>query len=158
MPWKEIRMEEQRLCVVQERGEGASISELAVAYGVSRKTIYKWLERYERHGLAGLSDMSRRPHSSPNQVSEEVQAAIVEARGRWKWGPRKLLVKLCQQDSERHWPSVSSIAAVLKEKGLVVERRRRPRTPVQQPPYVPALGANTVWCADFKGWFRSGDG
>src|ERR1035441_3228902 len=45
MPWKEIRVEEQRLLVVQDREEGMSISELAEIHGVSRKTIYKWLDR-----------------------------------------------------------------------------------------------------------------
>jgi putative transposase len=158
MPWKEIRMEEQRLLAVLDHEEGASITELAEIHGVSRKTIYKWLERHEQQGLAGLKDLSRRPHHSPKQVSAEVEAAIIEARRRWKWGPRKLLVKLCQQDQERQWPSVSSIAAVLRNKGLVVQRRPRPRTPIQRPPYVAAVEANTVWCADYKGWFRSGDG
>lgn len=158
MPWKEIRVEEQRRLVVQDHEEGVSISELAEIYGVSRKTIYKWLERYDEQGMAGLSDLSRRPLHSPSQVSAGVEAAIVEARQRWKWGPGKLRVKLCEQDNSRQWPAVSTIAAVLKAKGLVVSRRRRPHTPVQRPPYAAADGPNAVWCADYKGWFRSGDG
>lgn len=158
MPWKELRVEEQRLLVVREHDEGTSISELAETLGVARKTIYKWLERYELQGLEGLKDLSRRPHESPTQVSEEVSAAIVAARLRWKWGPRKLRVKLCQQDSERQWPSVSTIAGVLKAKGLVVGRKRRAHTPVQKPPYAPAGQANDVWCTDFKGWFLTGNG
>jgi len=140
-------MEEQRLLAVLDHDEGASIAELAEIHGVSRKTIYKWLERHEQQGLAGLKDLSRRPHHSPNQVSAEVEAAIIEARRRWKWGPRKLLVKLCQQDHERRWPSVSTIAAVLKNKGLVVNRRTRPRTPIQSPPYVAAVFADCAFCA-----------
>ena len=158
MPWKEIRVEEQRLLVVQDREEGMSISELAEIHGVSRKTIYKWLDRYQEQGVQGLRNLSRRPHHSPNQVSAEVEAAIVEARQRWRWGPGKLRVKLCGQDSSQQWPAVSTIAAVLKAKGLVVSRRRRARTPVQRPPYAAADAPNAVWCADFKGWFRSGDG
>ena len=151
MPWKELRVEEQRLLVVREHDEGTSIAELAETLGVARKTIYKWLERYELQGLDGLKDLSRRPHQSPKQVSEEVAAEIVAARLRWKWGPRKLRVKLCQQDSERQWPAVSTIAAVLKAKGLVVDRRRRTHTPVQKPPYAPAGEPNDVWCTDFQG-------
>jgi len=158
MPWQEIRVEEQRLAVVQGRLEGMSISELAEVNDVSRKTIYKWLERYEKQELIGLSDLSRRPHHSPNQVSAEVEAKIVAARLQWKWGPRKLRVKLCEQDSRRQWPAVSTIAAVLKDKGLVVNRRRRVRTPMQRPPFVAADEPNAVWCADYKGWFRTGDG
>jgi putative transposase len=158
MPWQEIRVEQQRLMVVQDHGEGMSIVELADINGVSRKTIYKWLARYEEEGVGGLSDLSRRPQHSPSQVSGEVEAAIVAARLRWKWGPGKLRVKLCEQDSTQQWPAVSTIAAVLKAKGLVVNRRRRPHTPVQRPPYAAADGPNAVWCADYKGWFRSGDG
>jgi len=158
MPWKEIRVQEQRLLVVQEHLEGASISELAEVYEVSRKTIYKWLERYDQQGPGGLGDLSRRPLHSPNQVSEEVERAIVAARQRWKWGPGKLRVKLCQSDPVRQWPAVSTIAAVLLAKGLVVSRRRHPHTPVQRPPYASPDQPNAVWCADFKGWFRTGDG
>jgi len=158
MPWQEIRVEEQRLIVVQDHLEGASISELAEINGVSRKTIYKWLERYDAQGWEGLSNLSRRPHHSPNQVSAEMETAIVEARQRWRWGPGKLRVKLCEQDCTQQWPAVSTIAAVLKAKGLVVSRRKRPRTPVQRPPYAAADEPNSVWCADYKGWFRSGDG
>jgi len=158
MPWKEVRVDEQRMRVVEEHREGASIAELAEIYGVARKTIYKWLERYEEWGISGLADRSRRPHRSPTQVNEEVAQAIVAARVRWKWGPRKLLVKLQQQDSLRQWPAISTIAAVLQAKGLIVSRRRRARTPVERPPYARAAKPNDVWCADFKGWFRTGNG
>ena len=151
-------MERQRLLMVQDYEEGASISELAGIYGISRKTIYKWLDRHEQQGVAGLADVSRRPHESPNQVSAEVERAIVEARHRWKWGPRKLRVKLCQQDEDRQWPSVSTMASVLKNKGLIVKRRHRAHTPIQTPPYVFPHESNAVWCADYKGYFRAGDG
>jgi transposase InsO family protein len=158
MPWQEIRVEEQRVSVVEGHREGMSISELAEIHDVSRKTIYKWLERYEERGLKGLSDESRRPLHSPKQVSTEVEAAIVAARQRWKWGPGKLRVKLCEQDGTQQWPAVSTIASVLKAKGLVVGRRQRVRTPIEGPPFVTADGPNAVWCADYKGWFRTGDG
>ena len=91
-------------------------------------------------------------------MSEEVEAAIVAMREHWGWGSRKLRAKLCQQDSERQWPAVSTIASVLKAKGLVVNRKRRAHTPVQRPPYALAASANDVWCTDFKGWFRTGEG
>lgn len=158
MPWKELRVEQQRLLVIQAYEEGLSVSELAEVHGVSRKTVYKWVDRHREHGLAGLADLSRRPHESPSQVSAETEAAIVAARQRWKWGPRKLRVKLCQADSRAQWPSVSTIASVLKRKGLVVNRRHRPHTPVQRPPYAEAGEPNAVWCADYKGYFRTGDG
>jgi putative transposase len=158
MPWKDHRLERQRLLLIRDREEGSSISELAEMYELSRKTVYKWLARYEEMGVGGLADASRRPHRSPGQLSAEVESAIVEARRRWKWGPRKLRIKLCQQDEERVWPGISAIAAVLKSKGLIVRRRRIAHTPVQRPPYAAAEECNAVWCADYKGYFRTGDG
>jgi putative transposase len=158
MPWKDLRVERQRLLLTQDYEEGSSVSELAEIYGLSRKTIYKWLERHDHHGVAGLADLSRRPLSSPHEVSFEVEQAIIEARHRWKWGPRKLRVKLCEQDEARQWPSISTIASILKNKGLVVERRRRTRTPIQTPPYASPETSNAVWCADYKGYFRVRDG
>ena len=144
--------------MVQHHEEGASVSELAEVWAISRKTVYKWLERHQQGGVAGLADLSRRPHQSPNRICPETEKAIVEARLRWKWGPRKLRIKLCQQDAEYPWPSVSSMASVLKNKGLAVPRKRRARTPIQTPPYVTPEASNAVWCADYKGHFRAGDG
>jgi transposase InsO family protein len=144
--------------MIEDHEEGASISELGEIYGISRKTVYKWLERHEERGVLGLADLSRRPHGSPSQVSAEVEAAIVAARQRWKWGPRKLRVKLCLQDEACQWPCVSTIASVLKSKGLIVTRRRKAHTPVQKPPYAAAEESNGVWCADYKGYFRTSDG
>ena len=69
-----------------------------------------------------LSDLSRRPHHSPSQVSAEVEAATVAAPA-MEWGPGKLRVKLIQQESRQQWPAISTIAAVLKTKGLAVSRR-----------------------------------
>uniref|UniRef100_Q01QE8 Integrase, catalytic region n=1 Tax=Solibacter usitatus (strain Ellin6076) TaxID=234267 RepID=Q01QE8_SOLUE len=158
MPWQEIRVEEQRLLMIRDHEEGMSISELAEVYGVSRKTVYKWLERHDEQGFLGLQAQSRRPHRSPNQVTPEVEGAIIAARHKWGWGPGKLRVKLFQQDSRVPWPAVSTIAAVLKANGLVVSRRNRPRVPIQRPPYLAADGPNAVWNIDYKGWFRCGDG
>lgn len=158
MPWKENRVQDQRVILIEQLLEGASISDLSEEFGVSRKTIYKWLERYEQDGVDGLRDQSRRPLHSPNQVTAEVEAAIVAARLRWKWGPGKLRVKLCESDPKRVWPAVSTIAAVLRNKGLAINRRKRPRTPVQHPPYVSPDEPNRVWCGDYKGWFRTGNG
>ena len=143
-------MERQRLLLIQDYEEGTSVSDLAAIYDLSRKTIYKWLDRHEERGMARLVDLRRRPHHSPNQVSAEVEDAIVAARQRWKWGPRKLRRKLCEIDSTRLWPSISTIASVLKDKGLVVNRRHRTRTPIQSPPYISPVESNTVWCADYR--------
>jgi transposase len=67
-----------------------SMSELCAAYGISRKTGYKWIDRYLRQGPAGLEERSRRPGRSPNETSEEIVSAILEARRRHpRWGGKK---------------------------------------------------------------------
>jgi putative transposase len=158
MPWKESRVPDQRYQLIQEYEAGESISALAEIYGVSRKTVYKWIARHESDGLEGLEDRSRRPHCSPTRVSAEIEEAIIAARLRWKWGPRKLLVKLREQDSSVSWPHAGTIAEILKRKGLVRMARKRARTPPYQQPFAEVAAPNQVWCADFKGWFRTADG
>ena len=149
---------EQRMAVIREWREGESIAFLADAHEVSRKTIYKWIGRYEEEGSAGLEDRSRAPHGSPQRLSEEMLASIVEARHKWGWGPRKLQVKLAAEWGEQNTPAASTIAEVLRAKGLSHARKRRVRTPLYGQPFADALEANQTWCADFKGWFRTGDG
>jgi putative transposase len=147
-----------RAKLIQDYEEGESITDLGEIYGISRTTIYKWLERYDRDGLAGLADHSRAPLNRPQQVSEAITARIVEARQRWKWGARKLLAKLRQAHPEETWPAPSTVADLLRRRGLTHARRKRLRTPLYSQPLAEAEEANRTWCADFKGWFRTGDG
>src|SRR5580704_10869196 len=104
MPWKENRTMDLRVQLIHDYDEGESIQALAEIYQVARKTIYKWLARYEAEGSAGLADRSRMPLHFPGQVSQEVVALIVAARHRWHWGPRKLRVKLAAAHPHRAWP------------------------------------------------------
>ena len=149
---------DQRVQLIEDYEEGESIAELGRIYQVSRKTIYKWLARHEAEGAAGLTDRSRVPLHFPGQVSGEVIAKIVAARQRWKWGPRKLRVKLVVADSATVWPAESTIGEVLKSAGLTHPRKPRVRTPPYEQPFASVDSANQTWCADFKGWFRTSDG
>jgi transposase len=158
MPWKENRVPDQRYKLIQEYQEGESISVLGQIYGVSRQTAYQWIERHEKEGAAGGQDRRRRPQHSPTRVSAEGEEAVLAARVRWRWGARKLRVKRREQDPSQEWPHGSTIAAILKGKGLVNVARRRVRTPLYQGPLAATLEPNQGWCADFKGWWRSGDG
>jgi putative transposase len=56
---------ERRVELIREYHDGESIVSLAESYGVSRKTIYKWIDRRAAEGTAGLEDRSRAPHTSP---------------------------------------------------------------------------------------------
>ena len=138
---------------------GLPMTALCAVYGISRKTGYKWLSRYRAQGPAGLLDRSRAPLCPAQGLDPAVEAAIVELRGRYPfWGPRKLKAHLERERGDVDWPAASSIGDLLARRGLVREQRRRRRgRPVLQP-FTEARGPNDVWCADFKGWFRTRNG
>jgi putative transposase len=158
MPWKESKPMDLRVGLIQEYDDGVSIAALAEIYGISRKTIYKWLDRHAVGGVAALADRSRAPLHCPHRVTEKIIADIIEARHRWKWGPHKLRLKLLQMQPQIEWPVESTIGEVLKKAGLNHRRRPRVRTPPYGQPFAAVNSANQTWCADFKGWFRTGDG
>jgi putative transposase len=136
-----------------------TMTELAERYTISRKTAYKWVARYETDPVAGLADQSRAPHVHGRRTSAEVAEAIVALRRRYpRWGPKKLRAILTEARPTGSWPVASTIGEVLRRERMS-ERRRRPRyaVPLTQP-LVAAHQPNEVWSADFKGWFRTGDG
>ena len=147
-----------RVQLIHDHEEGESISALSEIYGVARKTIYKWLDRHDAAGVAGLADRSRAPQHCPHKLSADVIAEIIAARQRWNWGPRKLRVKLAAAHPKITWPADSTIGEVLKRAGLTHRRKPRVRTPPYGQPFASVDAANQTWCADFKGWFRTADG
>lgn len=160
MPWEETCAVEERLKFVMacEAGE-AAFAELCRQFTISRKTGYKWLGRYERQGLDGLSDRSRAPLNCPHGVGLEVEQEVLALRHKHPtWGPKKLHARLCVVFPDRHWPAPSTMGELLAREGLVHRRRQRQRTPLRTAPFALCRGANDVWCADLKGWFRTGNG
>ena len=162
MPWKETVVLDERMRFVLEcRDSADSMAVLCRRFGVSRRTGYKWLDRYERLGPSGLEDRSRAPHAHPNQVEEELVARILaERRAHPTWGPRKLRAVLERRQGEVCWPAASTIGDILSRAGLSVPRRRRNRAAAAAAanPLGDCVAPNRVWCADFKGHFRTGDG
>jgi putative transposase len=158
MPWKENKTMDLRVQLIHDHEEGESIAALSEIYGVARKTIYKWLERHDAAGVAGLADRSRAPQHTPHKLSEDVISEIIAARQRWNWGPRKLRVKLAAAQPKITWPAESTIGEVLKRAGLTHRRKPRVRTPPYGQPFASVDAVNQTWCADFKGWFRTADG
>lgn len=137
--------------------EEVTMTELCEEYGIARKTGYEIVARWQGAGALGLQDRSRAPLRHPNQTSAETEAALLALRqAHMRWGPRKLQAVL--RRTQESVPAASTIGAILQRAGLVVERRLRRKTP----PYTQPLGAaeapNRLWCADFKGYVRTGDG
>ena len=131
-----------RVQLIHDYREGHSISALAEIYSVSRKTIYKWLERHEAAAVAGLADRSRAPKHSPGKLSDETIALIIAARHRWNWGPRKLRVKLAAAHPQIDWPAESTLGEVLKRAGLTHRRKPRVRTPPYAQPFASVYASN----------------
>jgi transposase len=108
--------------------DSLAITELCELYGVSRKTGYKWIDRYLRQGPAGLEERSRRPRRSPNQTAEEIVTAILEARHRHpSRGGKKLLALLHQRHPRWLLPGRSTACDILSRHGLAPTRRQRRR-------------------------------
>jgi transposase InsO family protein len=152
---------EQRLEFVREyESELFTMTELVAQYGISRKTGYKWLERHDAEGAAGLVDRSRRPRTSPHATDPELMETLVALRRRHpRWGARKLLRIARDRNPRADWPARSTVYDELNARGLVTARRRRSPPPaLARSPFAPITHANDVWTTDFKGEFRTGDG
>jgi len=155
MPWKECTtVSEREEFVALARQAGVNLSALSQRFGVSRKTAYKWLKRYEAEGRAGLVDRPRRPQRSPARTAPEMERRICEARrGHPAWGGRKL----------HHWlkaqglvevPAPSTITGILERHGLLAADRRRERAWQRFEEEAP----NALWQMDFKGHFAIANG
>ena len=157
MPWQEtcVRNEGTRFVVDWER-KLESMAELCRRYGVSRRTGYKWLPRYQQQGWAGWEDRSRAPRRHPLQTAATSEQEILALRAQHtRWGAITLQARLQRAQPKVAWPAVSTIGNLLRRHGLTVPRRRASPTP---PPLTAGNEPNRVWCADFKGWFRTQDG
>lgn len=160
MAWKTSSVMDEKLRFVfeYERCED-TMTELCSRFGVSRETGYVWLRRYRQQGVAGLVELNRAPRWHPNQTAAELEQAVLELRqAHLRWGPRKLKHILERDQPGRPWPATSTIGEIVKRAGLVVARKKRRRTEPCTQPLAHANQSNRLWCADFKGWFRSGDG
>lgn len=161
MPWKET-------CVMNERTEFVLLAmrgvedfgQLCGRFGISRKTGYKWKQRFLERGLDGLADRSRRPHDSPTQMVEDVACRIVRLKlAHPHWGPKKIREIFARSRPDEALPSESTFKRVLDKAGLVMRRRRR-RHDEQGGRIENRLVAerpNHVWTVDFKGWWYTRD-
>jgi len=81
MPWKETNVLDQRTeFVTRALTEEITFTDLCKEYGISRKTGYKWRQRFLENGYNGLSDLSRKPRNSPNQLSEDCIIQIIKTQ------------------------------------------------------------------------------
>jgi len=166
MPWTEVTVLEQRLEFVKlaDRPD-TNMSKLCRRYGISRKTGYKWLDRWRSHGKEGLADRSRRPHTSPNKTPDWVEQHVLSTYARYsRWGGRKLRQRMLLMVEEgqlplqaRHVPAGGTITRILKRHGVWAPIGRGPTEQAATERFEQDR-PNQQWQADFKGEFPVADG
>ena len=148
MPWLETNVQEQRIrFVTAARQRGANVRALCRSFGISAPTAYKWLQRYDAQGaIQGLVDQSRRPHTSPAQTPERVEAVVVELRQTYGWAGRKLQPLLAARG---HVLSAATIDRIIRRRGLTdADEAHRPALRRFE-----RTTPNALWQMDFKGQY-----
>lgn len=161
MPWETRSHLDERTHFISRFKSGEKVTDLCREFDISRKTAYKFINRYAKHGPAGLHDVSRRPHHCPNQTSEEIKALILDTKlDKKTWGASKIREWLQRKNPDLKIPSRFTVHEILYRYDLVNIRNRGRKKLLSdffQSPRVQSNQPNEVWCADFKGQFRMGN-
>lgn len=160
MPWKESYLMDERVKFIGRLLDGEKMIELCREFGISRKAGYKFLDRYRKQGLDGLLNVRPGPRHIPHKTPEIVEGMIFKLRAsRPSWGPKKIQRRLRELYPEIKWPAASTVGEILSRNGYVEARARRKKQRLF--PYEPiakSISPNDLWCIDFKGQFRLGNG
>lgn len=161
MPWKEVKPMDEKVLFLADYLRGSkNFTDLCRAYGISRKTGYKWVSRYLEEGAEGLHNRSTAPKNHPHQTPCYMRKEIIRLRNKKKIKPgsKKIQTFLLDKFAEDEVPSTTTIYKILRKEGLVKSRRRRRRIPIMPQPFEPVKEPNDVWTADYKGQFLTRDG
>ena len=110
MPWKECNPMDERLKFIARLLDGEKMAGLCREFGISRKTGYKILTRYNEIGLEGLTDRSRRPYRHANQLPGQIETRIVRLKqDKPSWGAPKIREKLARLYPDVHTPAISTV-------------------------------------------------
>lgn len=153
MPWKEKTVMEQRKEFIEQAAECTNFSALCREYGISRKTGYKWQNRFREDG--SVSDRSRRPKHPHAKTAPVIEAAVLAMREENpSWGGRTIHAVL-EADGIKGLPSAKTCSNILKRNGCIkpeesLKHRAYQRFEREQ--------CNSLWQTDFKGDFGLLDG
>lgn len=160
MPWKEKNaMDLKTEFILKSLDRNISFNKLCKEYGISSTTGYKWKNRFMQFGLNGLHERSRKPHTNPNQVTEDVVCEIIRIKNAHKnWGGKKIRELYGNNHPYEKIPSVSTFNRILDKAGLVKHRKRRHRKDIERiHNMIKAENTNDIWTVDFKGWWYTPD-
>jgi transposase InsO family protein len=154
MPWQEcstMSLRQEFLFLASQ--PESNFSQLCQRFEISRKTGYKWLQRYQQSGATGLHDRTRRPQHSPGRTEPAVEQQVLAIRDQYGWGARK--IKWCLEREGQEALAKSTVHSILQRHGRVT------------PPPNSVAGSyqrfeqerpNQLWQMDFKGHYRLGNG
>jgi len=111
--WKLIQLPEQ---------ENITVTKACQRLDVSRKTYYKWKHRFEKEGIVGLMDKSRRPKCSPKKTNPAIEAKIVEIKTQYpRWGAYRIRNQLFRQGIKI---SSKTVNKVLRRNGILTVEKK----------------------------------
>lgn len=155
MPWKEVdTMTLRKEFVTLAQQAGSNVRELCRRYGISSRTAYKWLKRYEQAGEEGLLDRSKRPKRIPVVTSPEMESRVLAIRDDTGWGGRKIAQVLREQGHERV-PHANTITDILRRAGRLEAVEQAKHQPFER---FERSQPNELWQMDFKGHFATLNG
>ena len=159
MPWTASSVMEERLRFVARLLDGEAMTDVCRDFGVSLSTGYNRFDCYKEHGLSALSDRSRRPVRDANQLPQQVESLIVRLKAeKPHWGARKICELLVWWlGGDVRVPAKSTIQTAPDRHGLV-KHGGGPRHRARGTPLSEGAMPNDLWCADFKGEFKLGNG
>jgi putative transposase len=150
--------EKARFCVAYEQGD-QTMTELCLEHGISRRTGYETLRRWQAGGPAALVARSHAPLTCPHRTDPALEAAVVAMRQRHRtWGPKKIRIELIKAQPGVTWPAPTTIGEMLDRYGLIEPRRRRRRAAPWTQPFATCDIPHDLWSMDFKGSIYTGDG
>lgn len=145
MPWGTTTVSELRTAFAHAvRTAGRPVAQAAKDFGISRKTAYKWLERFDAQ--QPLTDSSRRPRRSPRRTDEQLEAAVLGVRDQYGWGPRKIHAYLANDGQPA--PPARTIAAILQRHRRIASEPAPDGAADQR---FERAEPNQLWQVDFKG-------
>jgi transposase InsO family protein len=154
MPWREESVMSQRKKLVEKMLlPGVKVSDVSAVYNVSRKTAYKWLNKYKKGGLTALSDASRTPQHQPNKSSDKIEAIVIETHKEFPcWGAYKLKQYLIDSGILPQAPSHPTIRKILERNRCEVIKNQKSHSAKHR---FERSQPNELWQMDFKGSYMT---
>lgn len=157
MPFEKRSVMEQKkeFVLMYQSSPDIDLSLLCRRFGISRPTGYKWIDRYLSEGLEGLEERSRRPITSPIQTEERIRKRLIKLKEENEyWGAKKIRA-IYQNKFDSSVPSVTTVHRILKQAGLVSNKKSSAGTTWNRFEYP---NPNDLWQMDFKGDFLMENG